>query len=184
MSSVMSNVKIIEASFRARDAQLSARLTVLRLFLVQFSVAFGRHVSKIIFERFANEALCSSLLLSEGDCGHRYEFRTEDANSLSPGSVAIWFDGLPGSRKACLPPSCLAGPLSRFQGSKGWACLGSGARAVYPPFVFLSLKFASATMEERAPQVYNVWKHTNRGRSICPTTNFSATPARKHSRRS
>ena len=92
--------------------------------------------------------------------------------------------GSQGSRKACLPPSCLAGPLSRFQGSKGWACPGSGARAACPPFVFLSLEFAFATVEERAAQVYNVWKHTNRGRSICPTTNFSAMPARKHSPRS
>jgi hypothetical protein len=92
--------------------------------------------------------------------------------------------GSQGFRKACLPPSCLAGPLSRFQGSKGWVCPGSGARAACPPFVFLSLKFESATVEELAAQVYNVWKHTNRGRSICPTTNFSATPARKHSRRS
>jgi hypothetical protein len=32
MSSVMSNVKIIEANFSARDAQLSARPTVFRLF--------------------------------------------------------------------------------------------------------------------------------------------------------
>jgi hypothetical protein len=87
-----------------------------------FSAAFGRHVSKIIFERFTNEPLCSSLLLSKGDWGCRYEFRTEDANSLNPERVVIWFDGLPGSRKACLPPSCLAGPLNRFQGSKGWAC--------------------------------------------------------------
>jgi hypothetical protein len=68
--------------------------------------------------------------------GCRYEFRTEDANTLSPERVVIWFDGLPGSRKACLPPSCLAGPLSRFQGSKGWACPGSGARAACSPFVF------------------------------------------------
>ena len=106
----------------------------------QFSTAFSRHISKIIPERFANEPLSSSLLLSNGDCGHRYEFRTEGANPLHPKSVAIWFGGLPGSRKACLPPSCLAGPLSRFQGSKGWACPGSGARAACPPFVFLSLK--------------------------------------------
>ena len=136
MSCVMSNVKIIEANFRARDAHLSAGPTVLRLFLVQFSAALGRHISKITFGRFANEPLSSSLLLSNGDGGHRYEFRTEDANSLHPKRVAIWFGGLPGSRKACLPPSCLAGPLSRFQGSKGWACLGSSARAVYPPLGF------------------------------------------------
>ena len=35
----------------------------------QFSAAFGRHIAKIIFERFTNKPLCSSLLLSKGDCG-------------------------------------------------------------------------------------------------------------------
>ena len=40
----MSNVKIIEANFRARDAQLSARLTVFRLFCaaVQCSIQPNR----------------------------------------------------------------------------------------------------------------------------------------------
>jgi hypothetical protein len=45
----MSNVKIIEANFRARDAQLSARPTEYRLFRRQFSAAFSRHIAKNYF---------------------------------------------------------------------------------------------------------------------------------------